>query len=186
MKRFALGVMLLCVSSLMGCSSTNDTTVNPSPTSEQGIMQNIEGAKLLSEEEATNIVNQEIPGGTIIKIKQDFDDAIPNYDFKVVKDNMEYELEINAYDGTIRGMEKEIEVDELNKVDTSQLIGDIKAKEIAQNQVPEGNIIGFEYEGDEAVPNYDITIRDTQYEYDFEIDAVTGEILKSEKELLVK
>nr|WP_307992055.1 PepSY domain-containing protein [uncultured Niameybacter sp.] len=185
MKPFAIGTILLLIGALVGCSNTN-APVNPQPTSEQGTVQNTEQAKMLTEEEATNIVNQEIPGGTIIKLKQDFDDAVPSYEFKVVKDNMEYELEINAYDGTIRGVEKEIEVDQLNAVDPSKLIGDKKAKEIAQNEVPEGNIIGFEYEGDEVIPNYDITIRDTQYEYDFEIDAQTGEILKSEKELLVK
>lgn len=186
MKRFAIGVVLLVVGALVGCSSPDNAPVNPEQTSGQDIVQNTGDTKMLTEEEAINIVNKEIPGGKIVKIEHDLDGAIPDYDFKVIKENMEYELEVNAYDGSIHGVEKEIDTDKLNTIDESKLIGDTKAKEIAQAQVPEGEIIGFEYEGDEALPNYDITIRDTQYEYDFEIDAITGEILKSEKELLVK
>lgn len=187
MKRFIIGVSILLVGALVGCSNPDNMPINPAPTTgQQGTVQNTGGQKILTEEEATNIVNQEVPGGEIVKIEQDFDDAIPNYDFKVLKDNMEYELEVNAYDGSIRKIEKEVATPNTKPIDESKLIGEAKAKEIAQAEVPEGKITGFEYEGDEVVPNYDISIRDTQYEYSFEIDAFTGEILQSEKSLLTQ
>lgn len=185
MKKFMIGVGILLVGALVGCSNSNNVPVNPgTPTPQQGTVENIGDKRVLTEEEATNIVNKEVPGGEIVKIEQDFDDAVPNYDFKILKDNMEYELEVNAYDGSIREIEKEVGASKSTPIDESKLIGEAKAKEIAQSQVPEGEIIGVEYEGDEVIPNYDISMRDTKYEYSFEIDALTGEILKSEKDLL--
>lgn len=191
MKQFMIGVSILLIGVLVGCSNPNNARVSPAPppttpTQQQGTVENIGDKKMLTEEEATNIVNKEIPGGKIAKIEKDFNDAIPNYDFKILKDNMEYELEVNAYDGSIREIEKEVVTQKSNHIDESKLIGEAKAKEIVQSQVPEGEIIGFEYEGDEAIPNYDITMRDTKYEYNFEVDALTGEILKSEKDLLMQ
>lgn len=185
MKRFAIGTSILLVGALVGCSNSGNMPVNPEPTAQQqGIAGNTEGQKMLTEEEATNIVTQEVPGGEIVKVEQDFDDPVPHYDFKILKDNMEYEIEVNAYDGSIREMEEEVATPQTNPVDESKLIGEAKAKEIAKAQVPEAEITGFEYEGDETIPNYDITMRDAQYEYSFEIDALTGEILQSEKSLL--
>ena len=185
MKQFAIGIAILLAGVLVGCSSSDNMPANPGPTTgQQGTVENTGEQRMITEEEATNIVKQEVPGGEIVKIEQDFDDPVPNYDFKILKDNMEYNLEVNAYDGTIREIEKEVGTSNTNPVDESKLIGEAKAKEIAQNQVPGAEITGFEYEGDEVIPNYDISLRDAQYEYSFEIDALTGEILKSEKELL--
>ena len=189
MKQFIIGVSILLVGVLVGCSNPDNMSANPGQTTgqaagQQGTVENTGEQKMLTEEEATNITNQEVPGGEIVKVEQDFDDPIPNYDFKILKDNMEYELEVNAYDGSIREIEKEVNTAQTNPIDESKLIGEAKAREIAQTQVPEAEITGFEYEADEVIPNYDISMRDAQYEYSFEIDALTGEILKSEKELL--
>ena len=93
MKRFAIGTMILLVGALVGCSSPDNAQVNPElTTNEQGTAQNTGEAKMLTEEEAIDIVNKEIPGGKIVKIEHDLDSAIPDYDFKVIKDNIEYEL----------------------------------------------------------------------------------------------
>lgn len=184
MKALTFSIMILLVGTLVACHP--NTSMSTEPQNEQGSLSGSIQGSMLTQEEATELVNKEIPGGTIIKLKQDFDDAIPSYEFKVVKGNLEYELEINAYDGTIRGVEKEVDWGKLNHVDIAQLIGDKKAKEIAMNQVPQGTLVDFEYEGNKLIPIYEITIRDTQYEYEFEIDARTGEILKSEQELIIR
>lgn len=187
MKQFAMGVSILLVGALVGCSNPDNVSVNPkSTTKQQGTAENTGNSTMLTEEEATNIINKEIPGGQIVKIEKDFNDTVPNYDFKILKDNIEYELEVNAYDGSIHEIKKETVTPRSNPIDESKLIGEDKAKEIAQAQVPEGEIIGFKYEGDEAIPNYDISMRDAKYEYNFEIDALTGKILKSEKDLLIQ
>ena len=70
----------------------------------------------------------------------------------------------------------------INKTPSSdKVIGEEKAKEIALKQVPGGKIIECMYDTDDAIPNYDVTIKDGKYEYDIEINAHTGEIIKSEK-----
>lgn len=184
MKQFLMGISILLVGTLVGCSNPNNVSVPPEPTTkQQGTVENTGDRKMITEEEATNIINKEISGGKIVEIEKDLNDVVPTYDFKVLKDNIEYELEVNAYDGSVREIEKEATT-KSNPIDESKLIGEDKAKEIARAQVPEGEIIGFKYEGDEAIPNYDISMRDAKYEYNFEIDALTGEILKSEKDLL--
>lgn len=187
MKQFKIGASILLVGALVGCSNPGNVPENPAPqTEQQATVENTVDKEMITEEEAINIINTEIPGGKIVKIEKDFNDEIPNYDFKILKDNMEYDLEVNAYDGSIREIEKEVDKHGSNPIDESKLIGETKAREIAQAKVPEGEIVGFEYEGDEVVPNYDISMRDAKYEYSFEIDALTGEILKSEKDLLTQ
>lgn len=179
MNKWMIGMSIIAIGSLMGCSNTNNASM---PPNQQGAVENNTQGEMLDEAQAKAIVLDKVPGGKIAKIERDLHDAVPHYEFTIVKDNVEYELEVNAKDGSIREVEEELQ--KPNAIDESKLIGEARAKEIAQGQVPQGEIIEFSYEGDEYIPNYDISMRDAEYEYDFEIDAVTGEILKSEKNLL--
>lgn len=175
MRKWMLAVSILTIGAMVGCSSA---TSEPTPQAAS--------EEMLTEEQAKEIVTKEIGTGQIVKVNKDLDDAVPNYDFTILKDNMEYDIEVDAYTGVIREVEQEPQETPTNTVDESKLIGESKAKEIALAQVPGGEVVEFEYEADEVVANYDITVRDSEYEYDFELDAMTGEILKQEKELLKK
>lgn len=176
MRKWMLAVSILTMGAMVGCSST---TTEPTP---DPVVQN----EMLTEEQAKEIVTNEIGTGQIVKVTKDLEDAVPNYDFTILKDNMEYDIEVDAYTGEIRELEQEPQETPTNTVDESKLIGEDKAKEIVLAEVPNGEVVDFEYEADEVVANYDITVRDSDYEYDFEVDAMTGEILKQEKELLNK
>lgn len=57
-----------------------------------------------------------------------------------------------------------------------------QAKEIALKEVGSGNVIEFSYDMDDIIPNYDITIVNGTTEYEFEISAVDGSILKRSSE----
>lgn len=54
-----------------------------------------------------------------------------------------------------------------------------KAKEIALAQVGSGTITDFSFDSDDKIPNYDITVTDGQTEYEFEVSAIDGAILKN-------
>lgn len=123
---------------------------------------------------------------TFVKEKKDYDDGILVYEIEFyTSKNINYEYEINAVTGEIR--KKQIRMGEENeKIDTSNLITKEKAKEIAliHANVSDVNFkeIKLDYEKDKLV--YEIEFFKDNTEYEYEIDALTGDVIKysSEKE----
>ena len=121
-----------------------------------------------------------------MKEKKDYDDGILVYEIEFyTSKNINYEYEINAVTGEIR--KKQIRMGEENeKIDTSNLITKEKAKEIAliHANVSDVNFkeIKLDYEKDKLV--YEIEFFKDNTEYEYEIDALTGDVIKysSEKE----
>lgn len=66
--------------------------------------------------------------------------------------------------------------------DNVNLITSEKAKTIMQNKVPGASITEFSYDGDDRVPKYDGTLVKENYEYEIDVNAKTGEVIKFEKE----
>ena len=58
------------------------------------------------------------------------------------------------------------------------------AKSIMLNKVPGANIIEFSYDGDDKTPKYDGTLIKDNYEYEIDVNAKTGQIIKFEKETI--
>ena len=57
------------------------------------------------------------------------------------------------------------------------------AKSIMLNKVPGANILEFSYDGDDKTPKYDGTLIKDNYEYEVDVNAKTGQIIKFEKKL---
>lgn len=100
-----------------------------------------------------------------------------------------YEYEIEASQGTLLEMEKE----RLNKntgATGNSYIGEAKAKELALKDagLAAGNVrftdVELEVEGQKA--KYEIEFISGNYEYDYDIDARSGDVLEMEKELIGK
>lgn len=71
---------------------------------------NINTQNLITPEKAKEIMLSKVPNGTFIEFS--FDDTdnfneIPTFDGKLIKDNIEYDIEINAKDGSVFKLEKE-------------------------------------------------------------------------------
>ncbi|EGS9999799.1 cell surface protein [Clostridium perfringens] len=71
---------------------------------------NINAPNLITPEKAKEIMLSKVPNGTFVEFS--FDDSdnsneIPTFDGKLIKDNIEYDIEINAKDGSIFKLEKE-------------------------------------------------------------------------------
>ncbi len=132
------------------------------------------------------------------EIELEKDDGRWEYEISFNVGNTEYDYTINAETGKIIDSEKDYDDDYKPQNDTtsskpstsstnSSLITKVKAKEIALNHagVKATAIREYEIELDKenGINEYEISFKCGKYEYDYSINAETGKIIKSEKEL---
>lgn len=123
---------------------------------------------------------------TNIRITQDVDDGVSVYDVEFYVGNKEYDYEIQTADGTIRSQDTDIEQDFRNDTsnDTSSLISKEEASKIVLAKVEgatEQNLrIALDTENGQQI--YEGEIRFQGMEYEFELNANTGDILEWSKE----
>ena len=134
-----------------------------------------------------------------IKVKLDYENGTMVYEVEFVNNNVEYEYTINATSGVIIYVDREYErkasststtqnnVTPNNNAGLSNLIGEAKAKQIALSNigVSEGDITGYRIKRDydDGVVKYEIDFYVGNIEYEIDINATTGVIIKVEKEL---
>ena len=127
---------------------------------------------------------------TFIKTKLDRDDGVAIYDIEFSAGNTEYDYEVNAITGTIREYDREIEHHQIPKVTppatADSYIGEAKAKTIAlaaagltESQVRK---VKTELDYDHGRMTYEIDFKSSHMEYEYDIDALDGTILKSDVE----
>ena len=170
----------------------------------QNLVSNV---KQVTPEVAKSIMLNKVPGANILEFSYDGDDKTPKYDGTLIKDNYEYEVDVNAKTGQIIKFEKEAifthnsngnannasantqqsttqqSTTQNNNASTTRKanIGESKAKSIMLNKVPGATISKF-YLDNDATPEYDGELIKGDYEYDISVDAVTGEIREFSKE----
>ena len=138
---------------------------------------------LITSEKAKTIMLDKVPGATITEFSYDGDDKIPTYDGTLIKDNYEYEVDVNAETGEVIKFEKEkVSISNTNNQNTSNLITEEKARTIMLDKVPGATITEFSYDKDDSVPKYEGTLVKDNYEYEIDVNAKTGEVTKFEKE----
>ena len=149
----------------------------------------------ISEAEAKEIAYQQVPGsetaGTAI-VTEDFDDLKKTYDVQLTYNDMLYEFEIVARNGEIMNQEAERigavqQPAQQNTQAATQAsgqaandIGIEKAKEIALQNVSgatDANITKASIDNENGTLIYEIEIIYNEMEYDFDINASTGDIV---------
>ena len=120
-----------------------------------------------------------------MQVEYDVDDGVPHYSVEFYFDGAEYEYEIHARTGEILKQEKEQKTVSAQTTSGST-ISAAKAQEIALNhagfsasQVRE---LEVDYDMDDRIPHYTVEFKNSGIDYEYEIDAATGEILKVEKD----
>lgn len=113
----------------------------------------------------------------------DFDDGIAVYDVEFYFDKFEYSYEINARTGAI----VEVEKDWLGvNVPSGAYIGEKKAKEIAFKDAgvdeADAKRVSVKFDFDDGVAQYEVEFHAGNYEYEYEIDALSGSILKIDRD----
>jgi uncharacterized membrane protein YkoI len=183
MKKIALATVIISIGmSLVGCNkSTSLNNVNESKSK-----LTMEQAKEIALKHA-NLTSDEV---SFIKVETDLDNGVEKYDIEFYYENKEYDYEINASDGQIIKYDYDVESYNISEEQAangeSSEITVEQAKEIALNHANlTSNQVTFvknELDFDNGVKKYDIEFYYENKEYDYEIDANTGEILSYEQD----
>lgn len=160
---------------------------------------------ILTLEEAQEIALKEV-SGKVLKAHEDSDDGVSYYDFTIVTDSEKYEVEVDANSGKIIKMEKDDDyvgndtsnntngnVNSNNENNNSNTNGNTntntqatitaeQAQQKAMERVGGGYLVKCELDHDDGVLKYEIEIKNGNKEYDVDIDANTGEVLKFKEE----
>lgn len=131
------------------------------------------------------------------KVELDRDDGIQEYEVDFRVDKVEYDYEINAVTGKVIKAEKEFDNDKNTQVtkpagsdetqnSNTERISAEKAKEIALNHAGlSADKVSFfkaELDNDDGIYVYEIEFIHERMDYEYEINAVSGTIIHSEKE----
>ena len=126
---------------------------------------------------------------TFTKAKLDYDDGRAAYDIEFYSGAKEYDYEIDAATGRI--LEKDIDInDDVNAPtegqDSQTYITAEQAKAAALSaagfSASEVRGLKAEFDFDDGRAVYEVEFKKGIFEYDYEIDAVSGKVLKAEKE----
>ena len=127
---------------------------------------------------------------SFIKAKNEFDNGIDKYDIEFYYENTEYDYEINASNGQIIKYDYDVENYNINRnqnVDrTVNNVSTEQAKEIALKHANlTANEVIFakvELDFDDGIQKYEVKFYNNNIEYEYNIDANTGEIVSYERE----
>ncbi|WP_318614839.1 PepSY domain-containing protein [Sporosarcina sp. YIM B06819] len=148
---------------------------------EQGVAVTPKG--LLTTEEAKAIALNSVDG-KVTKIELDREKSGDIYEVEVQSKGIEYDLDIDAQTGKVLRTEKDnMDNDDQddNVVPNGKYISEKAAIGIAMKQA-KGTVTKVELDNEDGRVVYEVEIKDGTYEYDFEIDAVSGKVLKFEKD----
>ena len=120
---------------------------------------------------------------TAMRVKKEMDDGVWRYDVEFYVQNKEYDYEINAADGTILSVDYDVEDDFAGQANSAK-VSQEQASKMALDRVPgasQSNLT-IHFEMDDGRAMYEGKIVYNEREYEFEIDANTGEIVGWEEE----
>ena len=122
---------------------------------------------------------------SFMKCEFDRDDGIAVYNVEFYFDRCEYNYEINAKNGKILKVEKDTFGVDIPTPD-KEYITKAEAKAIAFEHAgvkeADAKKVRVEFDFDDGVAEYSVEFHADKFDYDYEIDAVSGKILKVEKD----
>ena len=126
---------------------------------------------------------------TDLEIEMDVEDGVMVYEVEFKCGGYEYDCEINALTGAVVKFDRETDDDQpVKPVDggaSAALIGEAKARTAALTHAGVSNVSKYEcrLDTENGVKVYEIEFKCGGYEYDYEINAITGAVVKAEKNL---
>ena len=120
-----------------------------------------------------------------IRVKFDIDDGRAKYEVEFRSESTEYDYEIDAVTGNVLSFEKDVN-DDPPQSSAGSYIGEEAAKAAALKHagLTENNVYGLsvKFDIDDGRAKYEVEFRSGNTEYEYEIDAENGSIIKSENE----
>lgn len=122
-----------------------------------------------------------------IKAYYDSDDIVPHYDVKFEANGYEYEYEIKASDGSVLEKDVDREREAANSTPASnEYISADNAKSIAFDhagvEAADVKYSKAELDRDDLIVHYDVEFVAGDYEYEYEINAESGNVIAYDKE----
>ncbi len=158
----------------------NDSAADPYNVSEVISEEQAKAAALAD----ANLTDAEV---TFTKVKLDTDDFVKVYDVEFYTAVSEYDYEINAGDGTVK--EKSVEtfrVKSGENIGNAEYIGVDRAKEIALEHAglteTDVQFSKAKLENDDGAAEYEISFYCEGKEYEYSIDAVSGDVIEFDLE----
>lgn len=168
MKRFSLWSIFVTGALLFGCSN-----------SQGHLNQEQSSPSTMTEAKAKELALQEVGGGSIIEFSYENDDKMPHYEFKILDDGVEHEVEISALDGMVLKHDSKNHSDSISNPE----LDEIDVREIVE-KLMDGTIVYVRLEEEDHQPVYEVIAVDGTYKYEYEIDAIDGHVVNQEKELI--
>ena len=124
---------------------------------------------------------------TFVRVQLEYDDGRWTYEVEFYSGATEYDYDIDAYTGAILSYDHDAEYYTPSAGGQSgSYIGEAKAREIALERagVSESQVWGYkcELDRDDGLWKYEVEFRSGNYEYELEINAVTGAVLSYERD----
>lgn len=147
------------------------------------------GANYIGEEKAKEIAlsaaKVSAADAKFLTVEFDFENKIAVYEVEFYFGSTEYSYDINATTGAI--LKAEIDKNSVNLPDPdAAYIGKAKAKEIAFSAAgikeADAKKVKVDFDYDDGIAKYEVDFHYDKNDYEYDIDALTGTILKAEKE----
>lgn len=132
---------------------------------------------VISEEKVKKLAKKQVKNASVTSIMRKHSDGIDIYKVKMKTSKKKYELKFHARTGKVLEYEWKLVTKK-----SKSYIGEEKAKAIALEKVGSGTVIKVDFDYDDGVPVYEVDILNGEFEYEVEIHAKTGKILKFEME----
>ena len=117
---------------------------------------------------------------SFVRVELDWDDGRAQYEVEFYAGNKEYDYEIDAATGKILDVDFDIENFAIPSGSAGDYIGEAKAKEIALDHAgvsaSKATFVHVELDWDDGRPEYEVEFYAGNKEYDYDIDARTGDI----------
>jgi uncharacterized membrane protein YkoI len=136
---------------------------------------------MLSTDEVKKIAVQEV-AGVIEEIELEKRSGKFVYEIDIEKDDVDYDLHIDAYSGEIYAIDRDDD-DDVNSSNSRQnhknIISQADAIAIAEKAV-NGKVVEIEKDKDDGLIKYEVELKTGRGEADVEIDAASGKVLDVE------
>lgn len=149
-----------------------------------------EAGGLLTRAAALELAKKQVPGGVVTDLDLDRRGTSYVFEAEVYLDGVEHDLVFDAADGKLLYSTKS--TDDWNDADwlprtpeaakSGEYIGMEKARQIALAKVPGATVVKCELDYDDGRATYEGEVYKDRMEYEFEIDALTGKVLKWEQD----
>lgn len=148
-------------------------------------------SKYVSEDTAKKVAVEQVKGASAENVTacelDEEDDINKVYEITIMHEDKQYDIEVNAVDGTLMKVESESVTAGNQPADGEKPIdmGKNKIEKIALKQVKGAekvDIVKCELDNDDGKNVYEVEIQYGGNKYELEIDATSGKILKNEKE----